>query len=122
MAPVLAATVTARWFATRRGLIMGILTASTATGTLIFIPALAAIAEHIGWQFVVLAVAAGAAIMIPFVLWLLPESPASMPISKNTSSKGAPKRSASSRSGQSSPTRCARTPRSRPITRRRSTS
>jgi MFS family permease len=73
---VLAATVVSRWFASHRGLIMGVLTASTATGTLIFIPALAAIAEHAGWQPVVLSVAAGAAIMIPFVYWLLPERPA----------------------------------------------
>jgi MFS family permease len=82
VAPVLAATITARWFATRRGLVMGILTASTATGTLIFIPGLAAIAEHVGWQAVVLTVAAGAAVMIPFVLWLLPESPASIGFSR----------------------------------------
>ncbi|HEY4163292.1 MAG TPA: MFS transporter [Dongiaceae bacterium] len=72
---VLAATVVNRWFSTHRGLIMGILTASTATGTLIFIPGLAAIAEHAGWQPVVLTVAAGAAVMIPFAYFLLPEWP-----------------------------------------------
>jgi len=78
VAPVLAATVTARWFAARRGLIMGVLTASTATGTLIFLPALAALAQFSGWRSVALAVAAGAAIMIPLVLWLLPETPGSI--------------------------------------------
>ncbi len=78
VAPVLAATITARWFAARRGLVMGLLTASTATGTLIFLPGLAAIADYFGWQPVVLTVAAGAAVMVPFVLWLLPESPASI--------------------------------------------
>ena len=78
VAPVLAATITARWFATRRGLIMGILTASTATGTLIFMPGLAAIADYAGWQPVVLTVAAGTLLMVPFVLWLLPESPSSI--------------------------------------------
>jgi predicted MFS family arabinose efflux permease len=75
VAPVLAATITARWFATRRGLVMGILTASTATGTLIFLPGLAAIADFAGWRPVVLTVAAGALVMVPFVLWLLPEWP-----------------------------------------------
>ncbi|HVO01388.1 MAG TPA: MFS transporter [Candidatus Cybelea sp.] len=75
VAMVLAATIVARWFSVRRGLIMGIMTASTATGTLIFIPGLAWIAEHGGWQPVVLVVAAGAAIMIPVVLFLLPEWP-----------------------------------------------
>src|SRR6185295_5117873 len=72
---VLAATIVARWFSVRRGLIMGLMTASTATGTLIFIPGLAWIAEHGGWQPVVLAVAAGTAIMIPVVYFLLPEWP-----------------------------------------------
>src|SRR6185295_1702246 len=72
---VLAATITARWFSVRRGLIMGLMTASTATGTLIFIPGLAWIVEHGGWQPVVLVVAAVTALMIPFVLFLLPEWP-----------------------------------------------
>ena len=89
VAPVLAATITARWFAARRGLIMGILTASTATGTLIFLPGLAAIAQYFGWQPVVLTVAAGAALMIPFVLWLLPESPASIGLKRYGTPEGA---------------------------------
>ena len=38
---VLGATVAARWFSVRRGLVMGVLTASTATGQLIFLPVLA---------------------------------------------------------------------------------
>jgi MFS family permease len=75
VALVLAATIVARWFTVRRGLIMGLMTASTATGTLIFIPGLAWIAEHGGWQPLVLAVAAGAAVMIPVVYFLLPEWP-----------------------------------------------
>jgi predicted MFS family arabinose efflux permease len=75
VAMVLAATIVARWFTKHRGLIMGIMTASTASGTLIFIPGLAWITEHGGWQPVVLVVAAGAALMIPVVLLLLPEWP-----------------------------------------------
>ena len=41
VALVLGATVVNRWFVTRRGLVMGILTASTATGQLVFLPMLA---------------------------------------------------------------------------------
>ena len=78
VALVLAATIVARWFTTHRGLIMGIMTASTATGTLIFIPGLAWLTEHGGWQNVVLAVAAGTAIMIPVVYFLLPEWPSNL--------------------------------------------
>jgi len=50
VAMVLGATVVNRWFVARRGLILGLLTASTATGTLIFLPAMAAVAEHGGWK------------------------------------------------------------------------
>ena len=75
VAIVLGATVVNRWFVSNRGLIMGLLTASTATGTLIFLPGLAAIAESGGWRPVVLTVAACAATLIPLVLWLLPERP-----------------------------------------------
>ncbi|HTU61834.1 MAG TPA: MFS transporter, partial [Polyangiales bacterium] len=45
---VLGATIVNRWFVTRRGLMMGLLTASTATGSLIFIPLLAMLAERNG--------------------------------------------------------------------------
>jgi len=76
LASVLGATVVNRWFATNRGLVMGLLTASTATGTLIFLPGLAAIAEAFGWRAVVLTVSAAGVALVPFVLWLLPESPA----------------------------------------------
>ena len=44
---VLGATIAARWFAARRGLVVGILTASVATGQLLFLPALAAITEQL---------------------------------------------------------------------------
>ncbi|WP_114241153.1 MFS transporter [Dyella sp. C9] len=76
VAIVLGATVVNRWFVTHRGLVMGLLTASTATGTLAFLPALAAIAEYGGWRPVVWTVAAGCALLIPLAWWLLPERPA----------------------------------------------
>jgi len=47
---VLAATIAARWFHTRRGLIVGLLTASSATGQLIFLPLLATVATRAGWR------------------------------------------------------------------------
>jgi MFS family permease len=48
---VLGATVAARWFAARRGLVVGILTASAATGQLVFLPLLASLTERMGWRF-----------------------------------------------------------------------
>ncbi len=41
VASVLGAAVVNRWFATRQGLVMGMLSASTATGALVFLPVLA---------------------------------------------------------------------------------
>jgi MFS family permease len=49
-AMVLVALVAARWFTTRRGLAAGILSASIASGQLIFLPAAAWLADHYGWR------------------------------------------------------------------------
>jgi MFS family permease len=73
---VLAATIVNRWFVTNRGLVMGLFAASTSTGTLVFIPALSAIAESHGWKPVVLFVAIAMTVLIPAVYLLLPEGPA----------------------------------------------
>ncbi|MFM9969140.1 MAG: MFS transporter [Burkholderiales bacterium] len=74
-ATVLAATVVNRWFTERRGLVMGLLTASTATGQLVFLPLLASIAEAAGWQAVTWTVAAVIIAIIPLVAWLLVDRP-----------------------------------------------
>lgn len=49
-AMVLGATVATRWFAQRRGLVLGLLTASTATGQLVFLPLLAHLTDTLGWR------------------------------------------------------------------------
>jgi MFS family permease len=73
---VLSATIVNRWFVTNRGLVMGLFAASTSTGTLIFIPALSAVAVAGGWKPVVECVALAMAALIPLVWFLLPERPA----------------------------------------------
>jgi MFS family permease len=78
VALVLGATVVNRWFTTRRGLAMGLLTASTATGQLVFLPLLARIVEHDGWRSAAMVMAAAAAVAIPIVVLLLRERPAAM--------------------------------------------
>jgi sugar phosphate permease len=72
---VLGATVVARWFATRRGLVMGLLTASTATGQLIFLPVLASLAENYGWRSVSLTVAGVAMALLPVVALAMRDRP-----------------------------------------------
>src|SRR6195952_182647 len=47
---VLGATIATRWFVGRRGLVVGILTASVATGQLVFLPLLAHLTERFGWR------------------------------------------------------------------------
>src|SRR5579871_6057649 len=56
MALVMGATVATRWFVKRRGLVTGIFAASSATGSLVFLPAQAAIVDSAGWRTAVLIV------------------------------------------------------------------
>lgn len=49
-AMVLGATVATRWFVAQRGLVVGILAASVATGQLIFLPIMAYLTEVFGWR------------------------------------------------------------------------
>ncbi len=74
----LAATVANRWFVRRRGLAIGLLTASNASGQLVFLPVLAALAASGNWRLVSIVVAAVAAALVPLVALLLPESPRSI--------------------------------------------
>jgi MFS family permease len=53
---VLGATIANRWFDQRRGLVIGILTASSATGQLIFLPFAASLIANFGWRYAVLPV------------------------------------------------------------------
>jgi MFS family permease len=50
VALVLGATIATRWFAERRGLVVGMLTASNATGQLIFLPLTAKLTQDHGWR------------------------------------------------------------------------
>jgi len=70
MALVFAATIANRWFVRRRGLVMGVLTAGSATGQLIFLPPVAAVAESGGWRLASLVVAIAALLAVPIV-WLV---------------------------------------------------
>lgn len=70
MALVFAATIANRWFYKRRGLVMGILTAGSATGQLIFLPVVANVAERTGWRPASLVIA-GAALLIVPIVWLV---------------------------------------------------
>ncbi|OWK41774.1 MFS transporter [Fimbriiglobus ruber] len=72
---VLGATVVNRWFAHRRGLVLGVLTASSATGQLVFLPLLAWIVQEEGWRSAVYLVAGVAILIIPLAAFLLRDWP-----------------------------------------------
>jgi MFS family permease len=62
----LAAIVANRWFSRRRGVVTGLLSASNASGQLVFLPVLAVLVTHYGWR------AAAAAVAIVAVLVVIP--------------------------------------------------
>src|SRR3954451_21041661 len=75
MATVFAATVANRWFERRRGLVVGLLTAASATGQLIFLPFLGWLAQERGWRYVSLTVAICTLAVVPLVLLFLRNRP-----------------------------------------------
>ncbi|SDP12783.1 Sugar phosphate permease [Paenibacillus sp. yr247] len=71
LANVLGVTVANRWFAQRKGVVVGILTASAATGQLLFLPLLAKITVEIGWRYAIYAAIAVIIVLIPIVaIWM----------------------------------------------------
>ena len=74
-ATVLGAAVATRWFTARRGLVMGLLTASTATGQLIFLPSLASAVTDRGWRAAPLIVAVACVLIVPIIGWWMRDDP-----------------------------------------------
>ncbi|GAC1443496.1 MAG: MFS transporter [Chloroflexota bacterium] len=75
MASVLAATVTNRWFLKKRGLMMGLLSASSATGQIQFLPVLAFLTGIAGWRSAALTVAGVALFLVLPVALLMKNRP-----------------------------------------------
>jgi predicted MFS family arabinose efflux permease len=73
---VLGVTVATRWFSTRRGLVTGLLTASSATGQLLFLPLLAGVSERLGWRPAVAMVCGALALTAFAVLAFMRDRPA----------------------------------------------
>ncbi len=77
-ANVLGAVIATRWFSRRRGLVLGALTAATATGQLLFLPLLARIVSGPGWRWSLVVVGSAALIIVPLALLLVREHPADL--------------------------------------------
>ncbi len=78
MALVFAANIANRWFIAKKGLVIGILTAASATGQLIFLPSLSTLAIHHGWKSVGLTVGLASLSLVPLIYLFLKESPQSI--------------------------------------------
>ncbi|MBJ6752126.1 MFS transporter [Geomonas anaerohicana] len=71
----LSATVVSRWFKESQGTVMGVLTASAATGQLLFLPLLAQLSHHHGWRAAAFATAGAALVVFPLVLFIMRNHP-----------------------------------------------
>src|SRR5450830_1844439 len=89
-ANTLGATIVSRWFEMRRGLAMGLLTASAATGQMVFLPLMASMVEHYGWRSVAFLVAIVAAVAVPLVALFLPERPSDVGLRRYGQAADAP--------------------------------
>ena len=74
-AMVLGATVATRWFVARRGLVLGLLGASTAAGQLIFLPAFAALSDAYGWRLALSLLLAMLFVTTVAILFLMRDRP-----------------------------------------------
>lgn len=72
---VFGAMVANRWFIANRGLVVGILTASGATGQLLFLPLLAHLVDSDGWRSAAWATSIAALAMLPIAIFLMRDRP-----------------------------------------------
>jgi predicted MFS family arabinose efflux permease len=80
-AAVFSAVVSTRWFNLRHGLVMGLLTASMATGQLVFLPLAAWLAEHIGWRYALIPSVGGLLIAGLLVVLFMRDRPSDVGLS-----------------------------------------
>ncbi|ASN53613.1 MFS transporter [Sinomonas sp. R1AF57] len=76
LALVFGAVIANRWFAARRGLVMGFFSAANACGQLVFLPVVVHLAAHEGWRTAALLVAVFALAIVPLLAWPFANSPA----------------------------------------------
>jgi sugar phosphate permease len=72
---VLGATIATRWFVARRGLVVGIMTASVATGQLVFLPLIASLTDRFGWRVALALICVMLAVSALLVLLMLRDRP-----------------------------------------------
>lgn len=74
-AMVLGASIATRWFVARRGLVVGLLSASVATGQVLFMPAFAALEQAWGWRIALSLLLVMLALATAVILALMRDKP-----------------------------------------------
>ncbi len=75
-ANVLTAMIASRWFAKRRGMVLGVLSSSVAAGQLLFLPSFAIIVVNYGWRAMTLMIAGIVlGVMLPLVMFFMRDRP-----------------------------------------------
>lgn len=86
LALVFGAVVANQWFVRHRGVVVGTFSGASSMGQLVFLPAIAYLADGPGWRWAAALVALFALALVPCVLWWLRDSPADV----GTTPYGAP--------------------------------
>jgi predicted MFS family arabinose efflux permease len=73
---VLGATVANAWFVKRRGLVIGLMTASSASGQLLFLPLFAHVSDVFGWRYLVVLVGCILLCLVPVIAIFMRNRPA----------------------------------------------
>lgn len=75
---VMGATVATRWFEARRGIVIGLMTAANATGSLVFLPMLASVTEMVGWRTALVVLVAVLLATVVLILLFMRDQPAEL--------------------------------------------
>ena len=86
--PSLPAGVASRWFISKRGLALGIMSNANAAGQVVFLPLLMAVIVYSGWRSALMVMAAAAVIMIPAILLWMRDDPVEMGLTAYGSENG----------------------------------
>jgi MFS family permease len=88
MTPSLGASVASRWFVSRRGLALGIMSNANAAGQVIFLPLLMAVIVSNGWRSSLLVVVAASVFLLPAILLSMRDDPAEVGLQPYGSGQG----------------------------------
>jgi len=77
-AMVLGATVANRWFVQRKGLVMGLLAGSSATGQLLFLPLVVWLIEQYGWRWALAPIITASLLVFVLMLLFMRDHPADL--------------------------------------------